>query len=142
MPIIYQFTKPGANMGYWDIDDNFQVNMKKVLDEELNRRLPALIVENAAVLRLDADTTEHGVMILPFLFPEHTVNAPDLWMLFSLSEPPPNVKAQRAVRTELRGMLAEWFTSSSFVLPRNFAVDIAWGPTRGFGVVNDHSLLW
>lgn len=75
-------------------------------------------------------------------FGEDDINVPDVWIKVQFSEEQHDQTAQMMIRTAVRETLEDLFNEYEVSVPANFAVDLLWVTTHGFGNVNGVNFTW
>lgn len=101
------------------------------LTAKLGEALPALIVDHAVRLHLDTDTPQVGVQVDYQAFHPRAVNVPDIGICLTFTETAPAETTQAKVREAFEDILMQYLHSQPGPTP-DIAVDIFWGPGRGF----------
>ena len=110
-------------------------------NKKLAHALPELFVQNSRKLGLDEDTPATAVQVTHHEFTVDDVNTPELWLEICFTEEPPSKTRQMAVRNYLERILSDWFDQNQLSQP-DIAVDIFWGPGRGFYRIQGEYQEW
>ena len=94
---------------------------------------------------MDAATPEGGVQVQFHDYGEDDINVADLWIKVQFSELPPHEQARFDIRDAVFRAIVDAFhglRAHGVELPKNFILDVFWGPTNGCGSVNGTHIEW
>jgi len=129
-----------AKSPYYPANDPIDDTEKQALTARLGEALPSLIIDNLSRLHLEADTPLDGVQVNYQKFHARAIHAPDIWVGILFTGVPPEEIAQIAVRRALDDIVTTYLEQQESTA--ELAVDVFWGPGRGFFVIDGHRVEW
>lgn len=142
MPLIDVTVRPGYSFPELSNRQQQPAATRDFVRTVLGPMLPGLFIEYREALGLDDTMPLEAVQVQFHDFGEDDINIPDIWIKIQFSEEQLDQSTRMIVRSAVRDMLDDLFTEYGVSVPANFAVDLLWASTHGFGSVSGVNFAW